>query len=145
MFWRKNHTKFKQEKINVLEQRILEFLITNLPSQEALKIQNQIQFFSKLKRIAYKNDIVTELYTDKIGNIPKDYLFERTEEFEFARLEFTIGERKFESKLHMVLGQIFDIAIKPIPPANIEMNIQFKSHRINPELKKNLFGKSDHL
>lgn len=137
MFWKKGIPK--KGKLTFLEKSILDFLISHLPEQQALSVRGQLTYLTLIKRIEYKNDIVTEVYPEQYGIIPQELLFGRTEEFRLAYVKFMQSGVNYKSEVHMVMGQVFDISIRP-KPAKKELDaVDFTEFIIDPELGKNIY------
>ncbi|GEM_PF-3595884 len=121
MIWGKKIREPKLDDLSILENNIIDCLIANLPDVKAWKIKQQLSYLKLIKRIEYKNTKATELYPRKFGTIPEEVLFQRKDEVKLARISFSIGSEKYISEIHMVLGQLFDLTIKPLPRKNISI------------------------
>ncbi len=124
--------------LTILEKNILNYVLSNLTEDESLILKAQISYLVNLKRIKYKYDVITEMYPESFGIIPAEKLFKRTEEFSLAKIKFRIQNVIYKSEIGMVLGQLFDLKIKPIPHENVNIDlIEYIEISINEELEKN--------
>lgn len=123
-----------------LEKIIANSLIKNLPKAYGEIIEKQLGYLSLKIRINYSKDCVTELYPAKFGIIPKEILFDRTEEFRLAEIKFELNNAKHSCVIHVALGQIFDMRIKP-KPINSDRELDYKiiSVKIEKNLSQNVY------
>lgn len=125
--------------LTYLEKSIIDFLISHLPERQALLLREQLTYLTLIRRIEYKNDIVTEVYPEQYGIIPQEHLLGRTEEFQLGHVKFKQSGVSYKSEVHMVMGQVFDISVRP-KPGKKELNVvEFTDFEIDPELEKNIF------
>ena len=139
MFWRKKIKKPKKDDLTSLEKSILDYLISKLSKPQSVLLAEQLKYLNFIVRIEYNNDVVTELYPEKYGLIPKELSFGRTEEFRLAYVKYRIGDVKYTSEIHMVMGQVFDLKIRPKPVKVDELSIKFLEAKIENELEKNTY------
>ncbi|MCV6630024.1 MAG: hypothetical protein OIF50_09210 [Flavobacteriaceae bacterium] len=139
MFWKKKIKDPRKRELTYLEKAVFEYLISQLPERQSLLVKEQLKYLTLIKRVEYKNDIVTELYPDQFGIIPKEILFSRTEEFRLAYVKYKIGEVKYTSEIHMAMGQVFDIKIRPKPDKKEIVAVEFLEIKIDSELDLNIY------
>ncbi len=137
MFFRRKIKTPKKGVLTKLEKSILNYLILKLPEDKSRILIEQLKFLVLIRRIKYKNDIVTELFPEKYGKIPKICLFNRKEEFRLAHIKFKSENVSYISEIHMVSGRIFDMKIRPKPSKSIK-NITFLDIKIDEELDKDI-------
>lgn len=138
IFFKRRIRSPKKDKLTKLEKSILDNLISSLPENESKKLNDQIKRLVLIRRIKYKNDTVTEFFPEEYGSIPKEFLFNRTEEFRLASIKFYSNGQKHTCEIFMVSGRIFDLKIKPIPSKKAE-TVTFENIKLEKELNKNLW------
>lgn len=138
MIWKRKLTNARKSQLAYLEEEILNLLIKELPEIYGSRIFQQLQYLKLIKRIEYDNDVITELYPTKFGEIPDSSLFERKEEFHLATILYKVKDIKYTCKIHMVLGQLFDMKIKP-KPLSISDNIDFIDIKLERNLSNNVY------
>ncbi|GAA0891750.1 hypothetical protein GCM10009122_14290 [Fulvivirga kasyanovii] len=139
MFWRKKIEDPKKGDLTKLERSIFDYLISKLPEPQSWLIKEQLKYLTLIKRVEYQNDVVTEMYPEQYGIIPQELLFGRTEEFRLAYIKYRIGEVKYTSEIHMVMGQVFDVKIRPKPPKEDVLRVNFLEAKIDDELERNIY------
>ncbi|NQY07693.1 MAG: hypothetical protein HRT68_16230 [Flavobacteriaceae bacterium] len=139
MFWKKKIKDPQKGELTYLEKSVFEYLISQLPERQSLLVKEQLKYLTLIKRIEYKNDIVTEMYPEQYGIIPKEKLFGRTEEFRLAYVKYKIGGVKYTSEIHMAMGQVFDIKIRPKPDKKEIAAVEFLEAKIDSELDINTY------
>lgn len=140
MFWKNKIKEPKKGRLTELECEIFNCVMTVLPDKYSFLLQEQVKYLTLLKRLEYKNDVITELYPEKYGIIPKEILLTRTEEFRLANIKFSLSNIIYMSEIHMVMGQIFDIKITPKPLNSITSNLEILKISIDENLEKNKYG-----
>ncbi len=139
MFWKKRIKDPQKGELTYLEKSVFEYLISQLPEHQSLLVKEQLKYLTLIKRIEYKNDLVTEMYPEQYGIIPKKQLFGRTEEFRLAYVKYKMGGVKYTSEIHMAMGQVFDIKIRPKPDKKEVATVEFLEAKIDSELDKNTY------
>lgn len=140
MLFRRKVPKTKKTNFYKLERQIFEFVIHELNETDTEKLNNQIEFLIRKKRIEYPKSLVSEFYPESMGDITPENLFTRTEEFKLASLKVLSNKVEFYCQCNMVLGQIVDITIKP-KPENHNLNnpeITLIEIKMETELYRNL-------
>jgi hypothetical protein len=138
MIWNRKIQKPEMGNLTLIEKEVFSFLIEHLPGNYGEQIINQLKYLKLIKRIEYNNDVVTELYPEKFGLIPGEILFDRKDEFRLAIIKFKINKETYLSEIYMVLGQLFDIKVKPKPlKYKGEINLELIDIKIEKILDKN--------
>lgn len=139
MIWKKIKEPKKGE-LTILEKAIIDCLVEKLPPKYCTSLVKQLDYLKLQKRIDYNKDCVTELYPEQFGIIPKEVLFERNEEFRLAVIKFELNDIKYTCEIHMALGQLFDLKIRPRPiKIKGELNIVVLNMKIEENLSENIY------
>lgn len=122
MVWQRKKLEPVYDDITPLEALIINSVVYNLSGEDCDKFLNQIKYIKKILRIDYARETITELYVERLDNVPKEYFFSRTEEFDLAKITFKLKGLSYTAVLGMVMGLLFDIRIKP----KVEKKIKFQ-------------------
>ncbi len=128
MLFKKRIPKTKKSDLFPMEKKVLDFVIEQLEAPKASALVEQIKLLPLKKRITYPKSHVTEFYPQNFGDVPEKFRFGRTEEFKLASVKITQGNKEYYCQCNFVLGQLFDLSIRPVPE-----KLDFKSK--NWELK----------
>ncbi|GEM_PF-4973480 len=146
-FWkRRGVPDIKRGNLDPLESKLIQTCAERLPGEYGFKITQQLKHLPKQRRYDVDNIKIVELYPESMNSIPRDLLFERTQEFKICMIKFVLNEANFTAKLKMGMGAIFEITIRPIPKIrgkefpgisvkdvtieeNLSSNILYKRHR----------------
>lgn len=115
MFWKKKVPAIKKGKLNILEQTIINYLLSRLKPHYRQQVPVQLEHLTRLRRINYRNDCALELYPERIKSTPESAIFEKKEEFCLGTIKFNIVDKSYWANIYCVLGWLFEIRIAPIP------------------------------
>lgn len=115
MFWKKKVPAIKKGKLNILENAIINYLLSRLKPHYREQLKIQLEYLKYLRRINYRNDCALELYPKGQKSVPASAIFERKEEFCLGTIKFNINNEGYWANIYCVLGWIFEIRIAPIP------------------------------
>ncbi len=141
MFWKKEVPEAKKDKLNRIEEFILQAIGSELSPELKAKLERQVRYLPLMKRITYRNETTGELYPEQFGAMPEEILFPRKEEFKLASLNIFINETSAKCEVFMVLGALFEIKIKAVlsPQMKSAGQLMVKSMIVETILDKNIY------
>lgn len=112
-------------------------VVGNMEASLSEKLKSQISQLPLKKRIQYPKSYVVELYPESFGSMTEEALFERKEEIMVAKIKVLINNVEFNIQCHAVLGQFFDMTIRPVPSRKELRSSGFsvKKVEVNQELE----------